>query len=445
MNIVIKIVFLFQFALYANYLLVSLVKKDLTFKLGICFGVLYFIFIPLFMMLATGTLLLPLVDFGSTSLSHVVLAQSHRASWTLIFFLTTILFYLYFPDIRSGIEKRGQAPADVRSHWGLPLGVYLLLNLIVFIKSGLFEGGNWYDNRHDFMNEGGSVAVLAVFALNASKVLLSVMILSRWVKENNRLYLLALLSFLLLDMVLSGNRIYVFIAGAIIILNYLRKYPVTTLKYSLISVPILFVAGYFASIFRHMRGPLFEEGMPGFQKFKEVFIYSIHHEPPDIYSFLSGISESVNVNVIYGLFDRYNDFLYGSTYLKTILFPIPRSVWQNKPISITNITGDFFGSVSLVTTFIGEMFMNFSYYGILILPLVLIFTEYGVKLLFRQYPGLSGFIMFYMGLMIFRMPYSDTILVFLILFFLLRISRFRWKVSTDFLRASNVLSKRKSS
>ena len=186
-----------------------------------------------------------------------------------------------------------------------------------------------------------------------------------------------------------------------------------------------------------MRGPLFEEGVPGFKRFKEVLIYAVNHEPPDIYDFLSGISESVNVNVIYDLFNRYSDFLYGSTYLKTILFPIPRSIWQSKPISITSITGEFFGSVSLVTTFIGEMFMNFSYFGIVLLPLFLILTEYFLKVLFKNFHPYTRILLFFIGLMIFRMPYSDTILVALFIFMILRISSIKWK----FTLSSRSLSK----
>ena len=94
-------------------------------------------------------------------------------------------------------------------------------------------------------------------------------------------------------------------------------------------------------------------------------------DPPKPISFILNISESVDVNVIYDLFNKYDEFLYGSTYLKTFLFYIPRSIWSGKPLSITTIAGNYFDSSSLVTTIIGETFMNFSYLGILILPFIL--------------------------------------------------------------------------
>lgn len=438
MSLTVSIAFILLFLLYMSFLMISLKKEGLTFKLGICFGVLYFIFIPVFMMVTTGVLLLPVVDFGITTLSDVVLQENIRSSWILILFLSVILGYLFFPSISGkGLKSTENSRSDYFVKWQIPLAIYAFLTLFIFIRSGMLEGGNWYNNRHDFMNEGGALAVLMVFTLNASKVLFIAVLFNSWRKDNHKLTLAALLVFLLLDMLVSGNRIYAFITGSMILLTYFNKYPVTVLKYSAITAPLLFIAAYFGTIFRHMRGPLFEEGVPGFKRFKEVLIYAVNHEPPDIYDFLSGISESVNVNVIYDLFNRYTDFLYGSTYLKTILFPIPRSIWQSKPISITSITGEYFGSVSLVTTFIGEMFMNFSYFGIALLPLFLILTEYFLKVLFKNFHPYTRILLFIIGLMIFRMPYSDTILVALLIFMILRISAIKWK----FTLSSRSLSK----
>ena len=298
--------------------------------------------------------------------------------------------------------------------------MYSILSLYILIRSGMLDGGNWYNNRHDFMAEGGAPAVLMVFALNASKIVLILVLYQRWAKSSKRSSLAVLIAFVLADMILSGNRVYAFVTGGMIVLNYFKRFPVTVLKYAAISLPTVFVLGYFGSIYRHMRGPLFEEGFPGVKRFWEVLVYAINHEPPDLYDFLSGVSESVNVNVIYGIFNLYEDFLYGSTYLKTLLFSIPRSVWPEKPISITNIAGQFFESVSLVTTMIGEMYMNFALAGVLLLPFILIFTEYFLKYIFTPFRGSLGAILFFAGLLLFRMPYSDTILVLLIVYLILR-------------------------
>jgi hypothetical protein len=416
-----------------SYFLIELKKNGLTFKLGIGFGVLYFIFIPVMMMLATGSLLLPIVDFGRTSLQDVVLKDNVDASWILAAYLGCLLLYLFSPGI--SVKSSGEAESGRESvvSWKAILALYGILNLYILIRSGMLEGGNWYNNRHDFMAEGGAFAVLMVFALNASKILLTLVLYQRWSKSSKPSSLTVLIAFVLADMILSGNRVYAFVAGGMIVLNYFKRFPVTVLKYAAISLPTVFVLGYFGSIYRHMRGPLFEEGFPSVKRFWEVLVYAINHEPPDLYVFLSGISESVNVNVIYGIFNLYDDYLFGSTYLKTLLFPIPRSIWPEKPISITNLAGQFFESVSLVTTTIGEAYMNFSLIGIFLLPLILIFTEYFLKVIFTRVQSSLAAIPFFAGLLLFRMPYSDTILVFLIVYMILIATTVKFTFTVPFM------------
>ncbi len=430
MSTLVSIAFLAEFLLLVNFLVVRLKHTGLSFRVGIAFGCLYFIFIPVFMMLTTGTLLLPRVDFGSTSLTDVVLQKDIAASWLLIAFLFGIISYLYLPERNATRFPLGGVSLGRPSGiWRLPFFLYLVLGIGIFVGSGMLQGGNWYGNRQDFMESGGSPAVLMVFAMNASKVVFLTLLFTAWMKRRSQLLLAFLGLFLLLDMILSGNRIYMFLVASMVLLIYFKQYPVTVIKYSLVTIPALYLMGYFVSIFRHMRGPLFAEGFPGPEKFMEVFRFAIRHEPPDVYNFLSGISESVNVNVIYGLFDRFGNFLHGATYLKTFFFPIPRSIWQGKPLPITNIAGEFFGSASLVTTYIGEMFMNFSFFGVLLSPLLLLLTEFALSNLLRRFAEYTGPLLFILGLMIFRMPYSDTLILALFAYAILRMASARWKFS----------------
>lgn len=407
--------FVIQFLLLVRVALNEFKRNELSFRFGISFGILYFVFIPLSLMIFTGTLIVSKKDFGGTLIPDVVFENELWTSLQLILFIGGIILFLNGPKLRElKITKRLGS-----NGWKLPLFIYVILMLSIFIGSGMLNGGNWYNNRHHFMAQGGSLAVLMMFFLNASKVMFISSLIYKWkVKEIKLIYFLPLIFlFLLVDMILTGNRIYAFIAVVIIGLNFLKEYPKIILKYSIIGLPAVYYAGYFASIFRHMRGPLFLYGIPTPSYFIEVLNGAIKVEPPDVYNFLSGISESVNVNVIYGLLNQYSTPLYGTTYLKTILFPIPRKVWVGKPITITNIAGDIFGSESLVTTFIGEVFMNFLFWGVLILPVFLFFTEWVFRSYFNRV--LNGkVLLFFVGLMIFRMPYSDTVLIFTFIFFL---------------------------
>ena len=325
MSIITSILLILEFFLLLAFFFTSLKKDGLTFKLGITFGVLYFIFIPVFMMISTGVLVLPKVDFGSTSINDIVLNQNISSSFVLILFLFSIIIYVYLPKIKIKNLVPFQKEMDTDGRWKFPFLVYFSLLMLIFISAGMLKGGNWYDNRHNFMVDNGALAIFMLFLMNASKVLLITLLINYWRNKilPNKLFFIFIFLFIVFDMIMTGNRIYAFITFSIIFLIFLENHFIKVIKYSLIGIPLLFFVGYFASIFRHMRGPLFEAGIPSLSHFKKVLIYAVNHEPPDVYNFFSGISESVNVNVVYELFNRYNDFLYGASYLKTFLKTSP--------------------------------------------------------------------------------------------------------------------------
>ncbi len=58
--------------------------------------------------------------------------------------------------------------------------------------------------------------------------------------------------------------------------------------------------------------------------------------------------------------------------------------------------------------------MNFSYFGIILLPILLMFTE-SIITRFSKKNLFYGLLSFFFGMLIFRMPYSDEMLVFIFL------------------------------
>jgi len=398
-------------------MLYTLLKKGVTFKVGISFGVLFFIFIPVWIMILTGTLELSHADFHYTTLSNVVFDNNIHNSLLLLGFLFSIVLYLYFPSRYYNVEANNKFKPSLKGY----LIIYVIGMLIVFIGSGLLEGGDWYQNREHFMQSNGALAVLIVFLVNSAKILFISSLFFKWLKNDLNVYrfMFFILLFVVIDMVFSGNRIYLFCTAILIGFVFVKRYP----KKTLIAFPLLFPAtfflGYFASIFRHMRGPLFANGLPTFEVFIAAFNRAMVLEPPNPKSFFIGISESINVNVIYDLFNRYDDFLLGATYFKPLFFYVPRSIWEGKPESITVITANSFGGSSLVTTIIGEMFMNFSLLGIIILPIVLWFIEGFITKHLRPYGSISNIVGFFFGILFFRMPFSDEFLVFVFLVLIL--------------------------
>ncbi len=412
MSVLISILFAIEFLLILHFFIHTLFKKGFTFKLGLSFAVLYFIFIPVWILILTGKVDLVKIDFGWTSLTDVYLNKDIKASLLLIVYLFALIIYLYFFNFYKSTEDSSKK--EYKPNLKLYFIIYIVSFLIILIGSGLLEGGNWYSSRHSFLIKYGIFAVLTSFMMNSAKILIIASLVYLWTNDKLkfRSFIFYILAFTVFDMIFTGNRIYIFSTFAIIGLLLFKKYPQRVLIGLPILVPVLFYVGYFAAIFRHIRGPLFKEGIPTFTVFKNTLERAIHLDPPNLTTFFLNISESVNFNVIYNIFNRYDEYLYGATYFKPFVYFIPRSVWAEKPESITKIAANYFGSSSLVTTVIGEMHMNFAYWGILLLPFVLFFIEYFFSK-FKMNSPIFNYILFIMGILILRMPFSDDILMYI--------------------------------
>jgi hypothetical protein len=90
------------------------------------------------------------------------------------------------------------------------------------------------------------------------------------------------------------------------------------------------------------------------------------------------------------LVDRADRIYYGSTYLAIVVAPVPRPLWPDKP-GLAEYLQDFsapsrpMAEMGMVTTFIGEFYLNFGLVGILILSWV---TAYWLaRVYFKAYRG----------------------------------------------------------
>jgi len=418
MQHLISILFIIEFLLILFSFLQNLFNKGINFKVGLSFALLFFVFIPVWLMIFQGVLLLSEKDFNYTTIKDVVLKSNIETSFVLLAFIFSIIIYLYYPTKKS-IEKL--EVNSFKPSIGFYLLIYIIGTVIVFIGSGLLEGGDWYGNREHFLKSTGALAVLILFTVNSAKVLIMCSMFYKWITNEWKFFkfLTIIVSFSIVDMVFSGNRIYLFCVAIIIALLIFKKYSKKTIIFLPFIVPIGFTLGYFASIFRHIRGPLLAKGLPTWTVFVEAVERAMMLEPPSFTWFFIGISESVNVNVMYDLFRGYNDFLFGATYIKPLVFYLPRSIWESKPLSITVIAADHLGGASLVTTVIGEMYMNFYLFGIIILPIFLWYTDVLLTNTLRKYGIMSNVIMCFFGILIFRMPFSDEFLVFVFLLIIL--------------------------
>lgn len=88
------------------------------------------------------------------------------------------------------------------------------------------------------------------------------------------------------------------------------------------------------------------------------------------------------------LIDRAGKLYYGSTYLALLTSPIPRQWWPDKP-GLAEYMGDFstpsrpMGEMGMIMTFIGELYLNFGYVGVVILSFLT--AHWLARIYFRAY------------------------------------------------------------
>ncbi|MEI6598122.1 MAG: hypothetical protein WCL22_03680, partial [bacterium] len=76
------------------------------------------------------------------------------------------------------------------------------------------------------------------------------------------------------------------------------------------------------------------------------------------------------------MIDEYDKVYWGSTYLAIITLPIPRNMWPNKPgladhMHDISTSGRQYNIEGRIITYIGESYLNFRYFGLVLIPLAL--------------------------------------------------------------------------
>ena len=415
----IKVQFVFLFFLYI-YFFFKLLKRRFSFSLGLMFGVLFFIFIPMLVLFFTNIVEVSKTDFSTTRIQDVCLQENTLSSLLLIGYLYSFLLYIITAEIvlkQKNYVRRINFPIRWKSYFAL----WLVMIVGTFMLIGMHEGGHWYKSREVFNQSGGIFALLLSFSFTAITLVLisSLVILFKNEKMKSWKFLLVGLFFSVIDILLTGNRIFVFVFLAAIAIVFIQRYRFKSIFAVFFVIPF----GYFMSIYQQIRGKLFLEGIPSLYDIIKITSDTLRNKPPEITGFLLGISGSVNFNVLYQVFNTVSihNILWGETYAKLFTYFIPRSIWPDKPLTVTQVAGEWFApaiDISLATTLIGEIHMNFFVFGIILLPILLLITKWVLEKVFYG-SDFEEVLLFLIGILIFRMSYSDVILyvLFIALFY----------------------------
>jgi oligosaccharide repeat unit polymerase len=223
---------------------------------------------------------------------------------------------------------------------------------------------------------------------------------------------------LLLQMVMSGNRIFIALFGLAFLTScwiYRRRKPILAV---LIVSPVIVLIFSSWSYFRHdlttisVDIPTYVEGDLG-------------NRPMTA---LMDATEGVNIMLLLHIVNDFGakwDYLYGASYSKALTFVVPRRLYPNKPESFTVQLAKRYepGEVtSLVATQLGELYANFGVLSVLLLPsvtvLILLLSEKLARR-FEEHVLLSA-VLFVLLIWCVRSTFADNFVAFLVALVLIR-------------------------
>lgn len=380
-----------------------------TFKTGFLLGVLFLIFPPLWVLVGTGKLRV-LTPFAPMALQDVVLDRYLGEVTLLLAYLMVMLAALL---LGAAVSSRRQ-PVDsgaglIEYDWLIFALCYLGVTIGFAVASGVFQGGHWYRSRETFLRESSS-GVFFAFAAWALRFLVVACAASRvatrrwsWAKGLGLLACVACV-----ELTIVGNRVFILMAAAVVALTIVgRSGLMALLWFSMVAAPV----GYAMVVYQEIRAMLFSASPA------EMLATLVNAAAAPVRSaeeFLLGVTESINLNVVLQAFHDYGsrfDYLRGATLAKIFLVWIPRAVWPDKPLPITEYAGAAFGpnaNVAPVTTIIGEFNMNFGPLSLVLLPAFLFVIVVLSRRLERD--PIQRYLLTAFGFLVVRLAVSDMLL-----------------------------------
>ena len=276
----------------------------------------------------------------------------------------------------GGMMHRPVVNAVDMAAFRLAFAFAVIVLIVVFKNSGKLSGAHWA--AHSGVGFFGSLAALVALVLRAYFYAFSLSVLRVFPRETTAL----LVSFTVLDVVLTGNRISVLYFFFAVFFSRVFR-PLSLLLLSVALTPGVI---FFVSLYPAFRGVVWNQ-FGGFTGFYDAFQYVVETSGEDAFklSKIYNMFEGANVAVFQYIFNSFgvsHEFLYGETVLlKPLTFYVPRQIWASKPLGLgSRLGGDVFGAdgLSLNSLLMGEFYANFGWWSpllaLFIFGMVLVFT-----------------------------------------------------------------------
>jgi len=429
--IAIWIIYLYNFRLYA-------IKRQLGMNMGLNIGIMHLVLIPLSVFASMGTLagspdgMVPAVDWVSNQAAvlKIVSMVFLYGCWDLLRHQRT--------------QVQTQEIASPTSLWDsfpklkpiVLVSLFFFMSLTLFVVTGLASGGHWADAKAEYLQEGGTRAVLSFNIFGAVRVSTLIVVASLYLYDRvTPKWIFTCLGLIcLVDLYTTGNRMFtlqvVVVIGTLLIIK--RRWFQLGMM-GLASIPFGVLMTIFPAIRVYMHS--WSGGWKissataalseGYAEAKDFFL-------PDlgIAEFLIGITEGRNMNALVVVVEEFHQvvgLLMGTGILRGFVFWIPRSIWPNKPQNLTVMIGQHLFSggergVSMGATIFGEFWANFGFFGFAMIPFVLYCINRALSWFIRD-PAMRAVAAFLFGYSVVRMPVSDFCILFLFVIVVLNMTR----------------------
>jgi oligosaccharide repeat unit polymerase len=367
-------------------------SAGLTPTLGWLVGLAFFVLAPLTVMTLNGGYVLPTVaevgqSWGAVDLTKATLLIPYLVVWTCMM-LVCLVVRIFHPIGRPKIEtKHALSGARLERAILITMGLTVLnWMVLVWLAGGLDEFliSHWHRRVDELVERYGDVYVLFDHLALANQILFvsaSVLYTSVGLKHRGtkRGFTSLILLFFLLEMVLTGNRMYL----AIYLLAFLTSCLLFERKKIIVAMlalsPLLALA---FSAWAFVRSNLTEipDSFTGYvdDDYSERKITAVMDA-------FDGMGALLLLNVVHDYGERY-DYLYGITYSRAATSLIPRKIYPHKPQNFTAMLAERYlpyVDTSVSATAIGEMYANFGPLTLALFPLltvgIIVLSQWSVR------------------------------------------------------------------
>lgn len=332
------------------------------------------------------------------SLSHILFYDWRQSDLNFAYIWGRMLniialsfYYLAFFYSKPKVWKlKFKTPSQLKSK----VFIIIAISFIVFVAYMIAQGGvsshllSWAQGRFNALAGDGPIFVLVKMAP------FSVLIWYAFDRqtERNPIFWLALLTSTPLQFLLTGSRSSIVYLGTLFIL-------ITIWKRGQIPKFRIVIFGILAIILIGLLGNIRSSTFKGSIEWESFVNVSVFELVEDTQEEIKRRNESNGYLAVIATVPDEVDYLYGESYIGTVLFFVPRFIWPSKPRGAGALAGERIFNKSSGAGVppgpVGEAYWNFSIFGV-----VLIFALYGyfhkwLAVNYQQYNNSAGYFIFY--------------------------------------------------